>query len=235
MRARTAAGVVVSQPCVRPLGVTGPGVLLACLLAGCAQLDEPRMSSQRAETLHEAAQDSRRIVRSGELTVSVRDPEAAGRESRHLVERAGGFASSVSSTDDSTVWLRSRVPAAELERVMDAIAALGEVERRSLSAVDVTDEYVDLETRLENDLALRERLRALLERASDVEDVLAIEKELARLQSEIETRQSKLERLKGEVELSALTVALYRKRILGPLGYLSYGIWWSLSKLFVIR
>lgn len=100
---------------------------------------------------------------------------------------------------------------------------------------DVTEQYSDLDTRLRNNLALRERLQQLLHRASDVEDVLAIEKELSRIQSEIETMQARFDRLKSEVELSALSVNLQRKRILGPLGYAGYGLGWAFSKLFVIR
>jgi chromosome segregation ATPase len=118
---------------------------------------------------------------------------------------------------------------------MAAVAALGEEERRSVSAADVTEQYVDLETRLRNNLALRNRLQQLLSRASDVEDVLAIEKELNRIQSEIETMQARLDRLKSAVELSALSVNLQRKHILGPLGYVGYGLWWAFSKLFVFR
>ncbi len=47
--------------------------------------------------------------------------------------------------------------------------------------------------------------------------------------------QGRLDRLKSQVELSALSVTLQRDVVLGPLGYVGYGVWWALSKLFVIR
>ena len=156
-------------------------------------------------------------------------------EVEHLVKQAGGFVERSTTTKDSNVWLHCRVPASQLDQTMDAIAALGDEEHRSVSAADVTEQYSDLEARLRNNLALRKRLQQLLSRATDVEDVLAIEKELNRIQSEIETMQARFDRLKSEVELSALSVTLQRKRILGPLGYAGYGLWWALSKLFVIR
>ena len=65
--------------------------------------------------------------------------------------------------------------------------------------------------------------------------MLAIEKELNRLQSEIETMQAQVDRLESQVKSSTLSIHLRRERILGPLGYLGYGLWWTLSKLFVIR
>lgn len=118
---------------------------------------------------------------------------------------------------------------------IDRIAALGDEKHRSLWAADVTDQYADLETRLRNNSALRDRLQALLKRATKVEGVLAIEKELNRIQSEVETMQGRLDRLKSQVELSAPSVTLQRDVVLGPLGYVGYGFWWALSKLFVIR
>jgi hypothetical protein len=109
------------------------------------------------------------------------------------------------------------------------------VESRSTFASDVTEQHADLSTRLANNLALRDRLKLLLDRAQDVEDVLAIERELTRVQSEVETMQASHERLDSQIALSELSVGLERRQILGPLGYVAYGLWWGISKLFVIR
>jgi len=209
--------------------------LVVAVALGCTStLDKaPGVGVAQQQEFSRARAD-RQIVRSGDLVVFVDSPEGALPEVERLIEQAGGLVEGSTATETS-IWLRCRVPAAELDRVMDAVAALGSADRRSVSAADVTEQYVDLETRLRNDLALRERLQQLLARASDVEDVLAIEKELNRIQSEIETRQAQLDRLKSDVELSALSVTLQRERILGPLGYVGWGLWWALSKLFVIR
>jgi len=76
--------------------------------------------------------------------------------------------------------------------------------------------------------------QVLLGRAKDVADVLAIEKELNRIQSEIETQEAQLARLESEIAMSALSLNLERKHVLGPLGYLGYGIAWGITKLFVL-
>jgi hypothetical protein len=209
--------------------------LVVAVALGCTStLDKAPVVGVAQQQEFSRARADRQIVRSGDLVVSVDSPEGALPEVERLVEQAGGLVEGSTATETS-IWLRCRVPAAELDRIMDAVAALGSADRRSVSAADVTEQYVDLETRLRNDLSLRERLQQLLARASDVEDVLAIEKELNRIQSEIETRQAQLDRLKSDVELSALSVTLQRERILGPLGYVGWGLWWALSKLFVIR
>lgn len=176
----------------------------------------------------------RMVVRSGVLVVSVVSPADAAADVERLVTEAGGFVEDSIETRDSSATLYCRVPAPQLDAIMRAIGGLGKERRRSLSAADVTDQYADLETRLRNGLALRDRLRQLLGRAVKVEDVLAIEKELNRLQSEVETLQARFDRLQSQVELSALSVTLERRRILGPLGYVLYGVWWTVSKLFVL-
>jgi Domain of unknown function (DUF4349) len=55
------------------------------------------------------------------------------------------------------------------------------------------------------------------------------------VQTEIESMDGQLIRLKGQVDLATVTVTLERKRILGPLGYVAKGIAWAVGKLFVIR
>jgi len=177
----------------------------------------------------------RKIVKRGALRVAVRGVEANAARVQEQFEGAGGRVAGSRSFEGKSLSLHGAVPAARLEATMDAIASLGDVESRSLSTDDVTEEFADTSTRLANDLALRDRLRALLERATDVEDVLAIERELTRLQSEIEARQGRIDRLGKDVEMSSLEVTLVEKPLLGPLGYVGYGLWWAISKLFVIR
>jgi hypothetical protein len=217
------------------------GLLVATLATACASGDKSHRVDHvtpgyvPAAGIQGYASQDRKMVRSARLAVSVDAPEETSSEVEHLVKQAGGFVERSTVTKDSNVSLHCRVPAPQLNQTMDAIAALGDEELRSVSAADVTEQYSDLETRLRNNLALRERLQQLLSRATDVEDVLAIEKELNRIQTNIETMQARFDRLKSEVELSPLSVTLERKRILGPLGYAGYRLWWAFSKLFVIR
>jgi hypothetical protein len=208
-----------------------PSVLL--LAVACASTPESAPAAAQFSRERQPSID-RKIIRSGELTVTVNAPLDSLADVQRIIEGAGGFLE-WSNTADAKVSLRCRVPAEKLDTIMDAFAALGSQESRSVSATDVTEQHADLSTRLKNDIALRDRLKHLLDRAKSVEDVLAIEKELTRIQSEVETMQASLDRLDSQVALSELTVTLQRRQILGPLGYVGYGLWWAISKLFVIR
>jgi hypothetical protein len=206
-------------------------VAVLLLAVACASSPNPEVQFSRIRT--ESPSD-RKIIRSGDLSLTVSAPDESRVEVERIVTEAGGLVES-SRTAESYVSLQCRVPAETLDATMDAIAALGSVDSRSTSASDVTEQHADLSTRLANNVALRDRLKLLLDRATDVEDVLAIEKELTRIQSEIETQEASLERLDAQIALSELSVTLERRKLLGPLGYLAYGVWWGVSKLFVIR
>lgn len=214
-------------------------------LPGC-QVDNARYASateaRRYETGSGAMQEvddpsARLLVRTASMTVAVESvPEAIGAV-ESIVAELGGRVQSSHTAKDMAARLETRVPADRLVQALDRFAALGEERVRSLGTSDVTDEVADAEAKLANDRALRDRLRALLERAKDVKDVLAIEQELTRLQTEIDTLEGRLERLRRDVALSEIDLTLEpeSQRILGPLGYLYVGTKWFITKLFVIR
>lgn len=215
------------------IGVRAAVLVAAALAVACTATSKHQALEVASRAFD--AEAGRMMVRTGDLTVSVGDTADASREVERLVRDAKGYVERSSVTGETSIRLRCRVPAPALDRIMDDVAALGDEERRSLSAADVTEQHSDLATRLRNSVALRDRLRQLLERAEDVDDVLAVEKELTRVQSDVETMQARLDRLESEVELSVLSVTLGRKRILGPLGYVAGAVVWVVSKLFVIQ
>ena len=86
-----------------------------------------------------------------------------------------------------------------------------------------------------NKIVLRDRLKQLLDKASAVKDVLAIETELNRVQADIDSMEGRIRALKGQVDYATVSLSLEREPILGPLGYVCKGLWWGIEKLFVIR
>ena len=118
---------------------------------------------------------------------------------------------------------------------MDEVAGLGKEKQRRITGTDVTDQYTDLEARLRSSIALRDRLQQLLGRAATLDEVLGLEKQIARLQADIDGLQARLDQLKSQTQLAALSVSLERKRVLGPLAVVARGIGKLASKLFIIR
>lgn len=137
--------------------------------------------------------------------------------------------------DAGTAVVLMRVPAAALDTALGRIAALGTEQSRTVTTQDVTEAHADLETQLRNHKALRDRLRELAARAKNVKEVLEVETELSRVQSQVESLQGELDRLTRDIEMAQLQVTLKRKTIYGPLGYLFRAMGWGLTPLFVIQ
>lgn len=176
----------------------------------------------------------RQIIRTADLAVEVGDVAEARVAAERALTGRGGWLESVHETEHA-LQLQMRVPADDLDAFLADLGGLGTLTRASVSSRDVTEEHADLRVRLANSLKLRDRLRELLDRATTVEQMLAVEKELARVQSEVESLQGRLDRLEGQVAMSSVSLTLEPRRILGPLGYLGWGLWWAIEKLFVIR
>ena len=122
-----------------------------------------------------------------------------------------------------------------MDQTLENLSKIGEVTHERKSSRDVTDEVVDIEARLKNLIELRDRFRQLLIKAEKVEEILSIERELSRVQTEIDSIESRKKMLIGNVALSKIDISLNQKTVLGPLGYLAKGLYWTISKLFVIQ
>ena len=214
-------------------------VLSAGFLAvgGCARAPMP---SRLPETVarqvdREGELSGRAIIRTASIRVSVRDPDVAASQVILLVEGRGGYVEHSRTTRERGASLQVRVPSDQLSATLDEIAALGNEQKRETTARDVTEQLADLEAALANNRALRDRLRQLLERAENVEEVLKVEAQLTRLQTEIDRQEGRVKRLRSDADLSSVSVSLERRRILGPLGYVVKGIGWVIKKLFVIQ
>lgn len=177
----------------------------------------------------------RMTIRTAEQVVVVDSPLVAGRRVERMIHETGGYLEQSSGSKDGKVRIVGRVPAAQLDSIMDVVAGLGSERRRNTTGKDVTDQYTDLEARLHSNIALRDRLQQLLARAATLDEVLTLERQIARIQTDIDGLQAHIDRLKSQATLASLSVSLDRKRILGPLAVVGNGVVWAVSKLFVIR
>ncbi len=159
----------------------------------------------------------------------------ARRHVEHLIQNAGGYLERSSGGSDGNAQVEGRVPAAQLDRIMDDVATLGRERRRHYTGTDVTDQYADLDARLHSSIALRDRLQQLLTRAGTLDEVLKLEKEIARLQSDIDALQARIDQLKSRTELASLAVSLEHKHVLGPVALVGRGFVRLTAKLFVLR
>jgi hypothetical protein len=181
--------------------------------------------------------DGRLRIYQASQTVEVADVTISARQAEEQVIARKGYveSSTARSNGESNATLTLRVPATEWRAILDDLAALGKETSRRTTAEDTTDAYFDLEAKLKNTAALRDRLRSLLDATKTVKEILEIEKELARVQTELDAMQSRFQRLQSQVRLAKIELALETRGIPGPIGAAGKGLWWSIRKLFVLK
>ncbi len=141
------------------------------------------------------------LIYSATLTMAVFGTEQALAAVEKLAKDKRGYL--VRRSDQS---ITIRVPAPSFEETLNGVGKLGDELHRDVSARDVTEEYADLEIRLKNAESVRARLEALLARSSNVEEALAVERELERLTQTIEQIKGRMKLLGELVTFSTITV-----------------------------
>ena len=158
------------------------------------------------------AVDSAKIIYTANLTLESKDYEAARSALDSALVEAGGYlesSSEYSSTGSSrSVNLTYRVPQANYQSFLEAVAAAGNVTYRSQQADDVTTQYMDVSARLSNLQAQRTRLQQLQAKAETLSDLLQIEDSLTEVQSQIESWQSQLDWYSDQVQQCTVYIDL---------------------------
>lgn len=158
------------------------------------------------------ATETRHIIRRAEVSLLVTSVVKAVEAVRSLAKSKGGYVSDETlDTSEGQVpsgTLTLRVPVSRFDETLEAFGGVGEVQSRRLSAEDVTLEVVDTESRLRNLRREEEQFLKVLTRAGSIRDVLAVEKELARVRGEIEQTTGRLRQLNNLVDLATLTVTV---------------------------
>ncbi|MGZ8457675.1 MAG: DUF4349 domain-containing protein [Gemmatirosa sp.] len=156
------------------------------------------------------------LIRTGQASVEVDSLEPAIAAVRALATRMGGYvantALSAGREQVRSATLQLKVPSARFDALVGGLAPVGRVETVNVSAEDVGEEYVDVAARVANARRLEARLVTLLERStSRLSDVLAVERELARVREEIERAEGRLRFLRTRVALSTLDVTVHER------------------------
>jgi len=155
-------------------------------------------------------QIGRDIIFTAEMTVAVPDVAAAGEEATREIQALGGFLFGQRTTGapESTSVLTFKVQPEDFQRALNALGSIGEIRTQNVSANDVTERIVDLESRIATSTASVERLRGLLSEATDIEAVVELEAELLARETELETLRGSLRTLQDQVTLATIVLTL---------------------------
>lgn len=160
-----------------------------------------------AQDLSTTQLTDRKLARSARMSLRTDDVDTAATEARRIVGDAGGYVSSERSRNDWAT-LTLTVPSEQMDAVLDKLADLGERKHRQIDVEDLTDQIIDVDSRVASQRESVQRVRELLDQAKSISDLVAIERELAERESELESLLARQDALRGQVAMAPITLTL---------------------------
>ena len=153
------------------------------------------------------------LIRTGDSRLEVDSLPAAIAAVERAAAAADGWIAessiSLGEHERRSARLVVRVPADRWDELVAGLRSIGEPRHLSTSTQDVGEQFVDLNAQLANAQRIEARYLELLRtRTGSLEDLLAVERELARVRERIETLQGRLRYLGDRVAISTMVVHL---------------------------
>ena len=161
------------------------------------------------------------IIRQAQLQLNVKDFEKAEQNIGKKVNEYGGYIveSNVYREDEESVSgnITVRIPAKHFQEFLTATEGeAADILKRTVTGQNVTEEYVDLKSRVKSKRAVEERLLDFMGDAEKTEDLLKISSDLAVIQEEIELIVGKMNYLENQTSYSTIDITMYENRVIVP-------------------
>lgn len=157
--------------------------------------------------------ESQKLIYNAHLVMEVKQYEAAKQRVNDIIHLAGGYA--LQFNDQFSDYERGgqfvfKVPSKGFQSVLDQLNQVENIRfERNYSAEDVTEEYVDLTSRLKARKVNEARLLAYMEKATNTNDLLALSQQLASEQEVIEQIVGRMRYIDNNVSMSTIDLRLY--------------------------
>ena len=156
-----------------------------------------------------------KIIKDGNIEMQVDNLAKSKSSVINLVKKYQGYISEdifQNSDWESNYQLKIRIPTKSFEKfISDLENKGGQIKYKNIQARDVTEEYIDLESRLKNKNEYLKRYRDLLRQAHSIQEILDIEEKIRGIEEEIESTTGKLKYLNDQVDYSTLDLNLLQK------------------------
>ncbi len=221
-------------------------ILMSVFLAGCSaaatqvpaqnsSFSGARSNSPAAPTAappagaDSASAFQRVVIKNASLEIVVEAPDQALQSISSMAEQMSGFVVTsslykVRNSDGIEIpqaKITVRVPAQRLNEALDKIHALvknteTDISNENVTGQDVTEDYVDLNSRLVNLQSTEKQLQQIMQTTAKTEDALAVFRELTNVRQEIEVTQGKIKFYERSASLSAIDVSILAREIIAP-------------------
>lgn len=195
-------------------------------VAAASALPAPPMPDSRIQ---------QKIIRSATLKFQCDDLKQTNDRIIASVKKFGGYLQNDSESNDYSAVRRTlqlRVPSKNFDAFLAEVASgVNYFDEKNISSEDVTDEYIDNDSRIKTQKALEARYLELLKKANKVSEMLEIEQKLSEIREQIESKQARLNYLQTQVDMSLFSIEFYKNVPQGENASVSFGskIWNALK------
>ncbi len=199
--------------------------------SGAGGAKAEKISLEETDNQQPATQQ-RKIIRNANLTLETAAPEEASRKIQQIAESKNGFVvTSETRTSDqtggvaiTTIKVSLRVPAEQFDQTISEIRRTAtRTVTEKVEGQDVTEEFIDVEARLNAKKALETQFLEIMKQARSVADALQVQTEIANVRAEIERLEGRRKFLENQTSLSTITVSLQTPAVFaaGSTGFFS--------------
>ena len=163
--------------------------------------------------------EERKIIYTANLRLEVKEYQQAVDEIESQVADFNGYivdSSTYGSSDESSTsgHITARIPQERFQEFIQLVEeGAGKLLESNVSGQDVTEEYVDLESRLKSKRVVEERLLSFMEKAEKTEDLLTISSDLAKVQEEIEQVTGRMNYLRNKADLATVQIDIEENNV----------------------
>lgn len=156
---------------------------------------------------------TRAVIRNGEVALVTKTMNQARDAIDQLLARHGGYLASEDTSNDRSgrpqrSVLVMRVPEPAFDTMMGSLTEIGRTERAHRRSEDVTTQVIDVDTRVATQEASLARLQRLLRQATNIDDMIRLESEIATRQAELESLKAQQKYLGDQTAMSTITARL---------------------------
>ncbi len=162
---------------------------------------------------------SKKIIKQGDIRFEAKNIAATRKTLLNTLSKLGGYADeddqSLSTDSGRKAYnIKARIPSKNFDAFVEAVSSgTSRIDYKHISVSDVTTDYIDTKTRLNNQKILEATYIGLLKKASRMKDILDIEDKITDTRTEIESQQGQLNYMSKQIAYSTLDITFYTEAI----------------------
>ncbi|RDW21313.1 DUF4349 domain-containing protein [Oceanobacillus arenosus] len=176
-------------------------------------------NSEDGSAVAQKSEANRKVIYNANIHIKVKDYRQAVNDIQVMTSNRGGFVVESNMLVDyeggpTNGYITARIPQNQLQAFIQFVEeGSSKVIESTISGEDVTEEYVDLESRLKSKHVVEARLLSFMEQAESTEDLLAISDNLATVQGEIEEITGRMKYLQNKADLATVTIYIQEENV----------------------